>query len=574
MTGGIESVGEAVTGGMAARAVEPAAGEGHGRPGACLNCGTELVGPHCHRCGQAGHVHRTLGAFWHDLAHSVLHFDGKLWRTLPLLAWRPGELTRRYVAGERAKFVSPMALFLFSVFLMFAIFSSIGGPFGGDSMSELDRNPAQERAEARRDFERERTESLAELKQLQVERARLAAARQSTADVDREIFQLRSKLALEEKLFNQALALISAEEKREIRQARAEEEAKVAGPAREAAEQADEGNLVVLSGADSLNQWFRDAYRKAKENPSLLIYKLQTNAYKFSWALIPISVPFLWLLFLHRRRYRRYKAYDHTVFVTYSIAFMSLGVIALSLLRLIGVPEVIAGFAITLRAAHPHLPPAARRLRFVAVERDLADLRPDQLRLHRRDPVLHPAARARGARLGAAGEFAGEEGAKRVLDVGAGALRGGDGAEGGEDLVALEAGLGGRAIGRFATGALGGEPLGPKRLRMGDDLLLERLIVARHQRHHALLLESVRPGEEGGDVHGLGRAGRDHGQHQGGKQLHSHDIPSHAAREKEGRTPERRLNGGVVIPESRNPGTGHPRAPASFAVSGSRPPPG
>src|SRR3954467_15812654 len=133
ISGGLESIGEAVTGGMAARAVEPAAGEGQSEgQGACLNCGTALIGPHCHQCGQAGHVHRTLGAFWHDLAHGVLHFDGKIWRTLPLLAWRPGELTRRYVAGERARFVSPMALFLFSVFLMFAVFSSIGGPFGSN----------------------------------------------------------------------------------------------------------------------------------------------------------------------------------------------------------------------------------------------------------------------------------------------------------------------------------------------------------------------------------------------------------------------------------------------------------
>ena len=58
-------------------------------------------------------------------------------------------------------------------------------------------------------------------------------------------------------------------------------------------------------------------------------------------------MPFLWLLFLHRRRYRRFKAYDHTVFVTYSIAFMSLGVIALSVLRLLGVHDVIAVLAMT-----------------------------------------------------------------------------------------------------------------------------------------------------------------------------------------------------------------------------------
>ena len=128
MTGGIEAVGSMIEGGMLARAVEPKAGEGdgHTHEGACLNCGAALLGPHCHRCGQHAHIHRTVGAFFHDLIHGVLHFDGKTWRTLPLLAWKPGELTRRYIAGERARFVSPMALFLFSVFLMFAVFQLAG----------------------------------------------------------------------------------------------------------------------------------------------------------------------------------------------------------------------------------------------------------------------------------------------------------------------------------------------------------------------------------------------------------------------------------------------------------------
>jgi hypothetical protein len=347
ITGGLESVGEAVTGGLAARAVEPAAGEG-GETGhdSCLNCGTALAGPHCHQCGQAGHVHRTLTAFWHDLAHSVLHFDGKLWRTLPLLAWRPGELTRRYVAGQRASFVSPMALFLFSVFLMFAVFSTIGGPVGNGSSFKKTQTPTEERAEARLEFARERAESLQELNGLRAERARLVASSRPTTEIDARIKQGEAELALKERLFRQALALIDNEEKQEAEEAAADKEA-VAGPVKKAAEAADSDNLTVVAGADSLNDWFRKAYRKAKENPSLLAYKLQTNAYKFSWALIPISVPFLWLLFLHRRRYRSYRAYDHTVFVTYSISFMSLGVIALSILRLLGVPDVFAGFAMT-----------------------------------------------------------------------------------------------------------------------------------------------------------------------------------------------------------------------------------
>ena len=40
------------------------------------------------RCGQAAHIHKTLGAFFNDLLHGVFHFEGKIWRTLPLLAWQ------------------------------------------------------------------------------------------------------------------------------------------------------------------------------------------------------------------------------------------------------------------------------------------------------------------------------------------------------------------------------------------------------------------------------------------------------------------------------------------------------
>ena len=72
-------------------------------------------------------MHRTLGAFFHDLVHGVLHFEGKLWRTLPLLAWQPGKLTRDYIDGQRARYISPIALFLFTIFITFALISLFGG---------------------------------------------------------------------------------------------------------------------------------------------------------------------------------------------------------------------------------------------------------------------------------------------------------------------------------------------------------------------------------------------------------------------------------------------------------------
>src|SRR6476469_3240243 len=120
--GEFEAVADAVTGGLLGRAVEPATGVREGRTDEanCLNCGTALVGQYCYVCGQHAHVHRTLGAFAQDFLTGALNFEGKIFKTLPLLAWRPGDLTRRYINGQRARFVSPLALFLFSVFLLFA----------------------------------------------------------------------------------------------------------------------------------------------------------------------------------------------------------------------------------------------------------------------------------------------------------------------------------------------------------------------------------------------------------------------------------------------------------------------
>ena len=124
--GGMEAIGDAVTGGLLGRAVEPEAGKPRGRPHArgelpqLRRAARRRLLPRL-RPARARPSHARAPSSTISL-HGVLHFEGKIWRTLPLLAWRPGELTRRYIDGERARFVSPIALFLFSVFLMFAVF--------------------------------------------------------------------------------------------------------------------------------------------------------------------------------------------------------------------------------------------------------------------------------------------------------------------------------------------------------------------------------------------------------------------------------------------------------------------
>lgn len=289
----IEAIGDVATGALLGRSVEPRAGEidGHTAERACLNCGCALVGDYCHCCGQQAHVHRTLTAFWHDFLHGVLHFEGKIWRTLPMLAWRPGELTRRYVAGERAKFVSPLALFLFSVFLMFAVASFTGNLVETDSTG-VKKGLSEEIQAADR-----------QIAKLEAERRASAAAGLPTAALDTRIKDAREGASLLRTISERGFV---------------------------------KGTTVRMS--DDMPAWTRAPLQHAADNPALLLYKLKTNAYKFSWALIPLSVPFLWLLFPLSRRFR---LYDHAVFVTYSLSFMSLLAIAAMAIAALGISAIV-----------------------------------------------------------------------------------------------------------------------------------------------------------------------------------------------------------------------------------------
>ena len=285
--GEFEAIGDVVSGAGLARSAEPDTGavgsDGHSNETACLNCGTPLAGDYCHSCGQHRHVHRTLTAFFHDLLHGVFHFEGKVWHTLPMLAWRPGDLTRRYVEGQRARFVSPIALFLFSIFLMFAVVNMTG------SIGELPEG-------AKLGIQEELRANQAKLAELVVERSAAVKADKPVARLDRRIGKLKEEIRTMEAVRS--------------------------------------GNLDGAGvGATRIPGWVGQGVSKAARNPELVVYKLKTNAYKFSWLIIPLSVPFVWLLFPFSRRFR---FYDHIVFVTYSLCFMSMLVVAGLLFGAIG----------------------------------------------------------------------------------------------------------------------------------------------------------------------------------------------------------------------------------------------
>ncbi len=318
-----EGIGGIAEGALAGRAVEPKRGEAgcEESPGICQNCGfAEAYDAFCPQCGQKTHVHRTLSAIAHDLIHGVLHLDGKFWNTLPLLIFKPGQLTRRYIEGERAKFVSPMAMFLFSVFAMFAVFQMVGLTVPSE-LPEANTGQLERAIEG----QTERVETDLQRVEDQLSANDLSADERAELELEqRQLLELQEGLAQANQL-----PFIGSQET----------DASGGIPL---ATQEDDGMNVNLTGIEDLDAGI---LKKWQENPGLMLYKLQANGYKFSWLLIPLSIPFVWLTFAWKRRF---KAYDHAIFVTYSLSFMSLLFIAASLIALIPVGGVFVALMLPL----------------------------------------------------------------------------------------------------------------------------------------------------------------------------------------------------------------------------------
>jgi len=92
----------------------------------CLNCGTELRGQYCGKCGQR--ARGRLISLWEllqDAFGDLFEIDSRLWRTLIPLLIRPGRLTRDYLEGKRARYMPPfrMYLVLSVVFFVVAFFN-------------------------------------------------------------------------------------------------------------------------------------------------------------------------------------------------------------------------------------------------------------------------------------------------------------------------------------------------------------------------------------------------------------------------------------------------------------------
>jgi Protein of unknown function (DUF3667) len=83
------------------------------QPAACPNCGGDVTGAYCAGCGQKqSSVDVTVGAFVSETAQELTSWDGKIPSTLRALFFQPGVLTVDFLAGRRARWLSPLRLYL------------------------------------------------------------------------------------------------------------------------------------------------------------------------------------------------------------------------------------------------------------------------------------------------------------------------------------------------------------------------------------------------------------------------------------------------------------------------------
>jgi hypothetical protein len=243
----------------------------------CANCGTVLVGPWCHDCGQLGEdFHRSWLHLAVESLEGLLHMDGRLWRTLPDLAFRPARLTRAYLEGHRAPQIPPLRLFLVVLLLVFFLGSlnrghdSLFGP--GRGHQPLPGQSARTKA--------------------QLDKAHVRVV--YVGDPEHGLSEAQ-KAQVKEQISHMQVSFWN----------RPDPEA---------------------------SAWLRDRIGRVIDNPQAFKLVLESWSERFAFLMLPIAALLLSLLFVFQRRFY---LFDHLIFSMHSLSFVGLLFSAVTLLSMV-----------------------------------------------------------------------------------------------------------------------------------------------------------------------------------------------------------------------------------------------
>lgn len=311
-----------------------------GSPTHCQNCGAELLGPHCHACGQPikGTV-RHFGSLIGDFLDTVFEYDNRLWRTLVPLLLKPGHISNDYLAGRRVRYVSPFRLFFFITVVAFFVaqftFDMSDGNGGvqvgtGNGVQVDDRTQSINEAMTVADVERRRDALLAKLEQ-------------SLAEIPDESAAIGARIGIEA-----GKNAIQEQAKERIAELQAAETAGLPPPKPGAPQirfsgdkpwNAETNPLVVGWLPDAGNAWVNRQIGRAEKNiariqedPDLLKEGVLGSLPVTFFVLLPIFALLLKLAYLFKQRLYM----EHLIVALHSHAFLSLALLLVSVLSLLG----------------------------------------------------------------------------------------------------------------------------------------------------------------------------------------------------------------------------------------------
>ncbi|WP_166417305.1 DUF3667 domain-containing protein [Cochlodiniinecator piscidefendens] len=252
-------------------------------------------GSFCGNCGQKLVLSYSIGDFVLEALPALVRGDRHFFRTYRLLWCNPGALTKRYYAGQRTRYLSPITMLLTAVFLLFML-PLFGGLSSEDALDLQSGNVNQLQTIERFDA----TMS-----------AKISDIRQATGENRRAL--------IEDFSFQLALRNVDA---------------RLLG-------------LPIISTDDFADFWeeqhkpdetwlsrrLQEARLSWATDPEGKILGLRGSLLKFSWLLIPISLPIMLLVLPGRSRVR----FKHTVFAGYSLSFMLSLLVFVAVLDLLGV---------------------------------------------------------------------------------------------------------------------------------------------------------------------------------------------------------------------------------------------
>jgi hypothetical protein len=121
----------------------------HAAPGNCPNCFAETLGNFCHQCSQETTLHPpSAREFLHEFIGHYVALEGKLWRSVWLLLFKPGRLTLEYIRGRRVRYVQPLRLYLTFSLVFFAAIKLSGIPIVSNDFSPAGAGQAAPHATA------------------------------------------------------------------------------------------------------------------------------------------------------------------------------------------------------------------------------------------------------------------------------------------------------------------------------------------------------------------------------------------------------------------------------------------